>query len=410
MNKSASRKARLEELIELAQAYRGWSRTDVARALRRDASKLIPESGVPKLDFVVHLADALDWPTDHVIETWSMTERVAREGDDFEALNASAFEAYQCGRFRDMVELGRRCYAAATCAEDRMRACNREAGGWQGLGRYRESIECVRRGLREHGVTVEDRLLLHGNLANIHYELHEPIEARGMATDIIACLGGREPTSLRGRLACAIAHYVRGGVLRRMIDVPGVDRLAVARQAKEDLVRAEADYARLADATALAVYHEISLSCRGGALEAQAFLGEIDADSVLAEFVGELEVTVVDSGLVGDALERRGWWCEYGCNVAMRHLANPHEQHRALAILTNKMHEIASRLGNWALWERVVSIDFARHAASGVDPREWTIDQEDVRVIAGTMGRFPHLFRTGWQILHNAVIVGNADA
>jgi hypothetical protein len=34
------------------------------------------------------------------------------------------------------------------------------------------------------------------------------------------------------------------------------------------------------------------------------------------------------------------------------------------------------------------------------------IDSDDIRVIAGTMGRFPTFRKTGWRILHTAQIVG----
>ena len=66
MNATTVRKKRLEQLLELAQAYKGWSRRELARALGRDPTKLVPGTGIPKLDFVVELAGVLDWPVGEV--------------------------------------------------------------------------------------------------------------------------------------------------------------------------------------------------------------------------------------------------------------------------------------------------------------------------------------------------------
>ena len=62
MDARTRRRKRLEQLLELAQAYRGWSRRELGKALRRDPTRLVPESGIPKLDLVVDLAKLLDWP------------------------------------------------------------------------------------------------------------------------------------------------------------------------------------------------------------------------------------------------------------------------------------------------------------------------------------------------------------
>ena len=60
------RRKRLEQLLELAQAYQGCSRKELARILGRDRTKLVPASGVPKLDMVIDLCRVLDWPVGDV--------------------------------------------------------------------------------------------------------------------------------------------------------------------------------------------------------------------------------------------------------------------------------------------------------------------------------------------------------
>ena len=72
--------------------------------------------------------------------------------------------------------------AAATTPEEQARACNREAGGWDGLGRYSNVLKAVQRGLRLSPVTSEFRRMLQANLANAYYSLFSLVEARSIAT------------------------------------------------------------------------------------------------------------------------------------------------------------------------------------------------------------------------------------
>ena len=59
-----SRRHRLGQLLDLAQNYRGWTRKQLSAELGRDPTKLIPGSGVPKLDVIIALAKTLDWTLD----------------------------------------------------------------------------------------------------------------------------------------------------------------------------------------------------------------------------------------------------------------------------------------------------------------------------------------------------------
>ena len=59
MELAERRRQRLAQMLDLAQNYRGWTRKELAQALGRDPTKLIPGSGVPKLDLVVDLSQVL---------------------------------------------------------------------------------------------------------------------------------------------------------------------------------------------------------------------------------------------------------------------------------------------------------------------------------------------------------------
>jgi len=111
---------------------------------------------------------------------------------------------------------------------------------------------------------------------------------------------------------------------------------------------------------------------------------------------------------VGDQLESCGWWCIFACNIALRHLDDDRALQRHMAVFTNKAEEIADRLNNWSMHERIFTMQFTRWeravSATGLDI-PCIVDNDDVRVIAGAMGRFPSFRETGWRILRSAGIV-----
>ena len=68
LDREALARERLEELQALARTYRNWSVKELAIALGRQPGRLIPDSGMPKIDVVVGLAKALDWPIEAVVD------------------------------------------------------------------------------------------------------------------------------------------------------------------------------------------------------------------------------------------------------------------------------------------------------------------------------------------------------
>ena len=118
---------------------------------------------------------------------------------------------------------------------------------------------------------------------------------------------------------------------------------------------------------------------------------------------------VVDPSAIqpGDQLESWGWWAIFGCNVSLRHL-NGESMHRQMAVFTNKAIEIAERLGNWSMRERAFTLEHFRRQQAGleeVQEQSWPLDDDDIRVITGTMGRFPSFREVGWQILRGARVL-----
>jgi hypothetical protein len=65
-------------------------------------------------------------------------------------------------------------------------------------------------------------------------------------------------------------------------------------------------------------------------------------------------------------------------------------------------------MNNWSLRERVFTMQYASHRRF----LDWTgrmlsltLDNDDVRALVGTMGRFPTFRDTGWKLLQTARVV-----
>lgn len=410
MSTDHSRKAKIERLIELARAYKGVSRRKLAEALGRDPTKLFPETGNPKLDYLVRLADVLDWPVGDVAEAiWQEDVAEIENGQirgTFEELNLAAREAHRLGEFSRMLTYATAMAAAARTAEERAQSAHRESGAWDGLGRYTKQLEAIRRGLQEGPITSDLRSLLHVNLANTYYTLGYLVEARSMARDLIDDLSQSTPTSRSARAAEAFAHYVLGHASRCLMSQQADRGPRFATQARAALSRSESLYTALADEFNHNPWRGIANTCRGGMIECDVELGAMSPQAGLETLAEGLE-HVVDAEIVGDRLESYGWWCIFGGEIALRH-ATGSDLQRHLAVFTNKGYEIAERLNNWAMRERLFTLEFVRRQRlselAGVDV-EWTIDEEEVRVLVGTMGRFPMFKSTGWKILQQATVV-----
>lgn len=131
------RRKRLEQLLELAQAYKGCSRKELARILGRDRTKLVPASGVPKLDLVVDLGRVIDWPVGDVANfLWPGAQIPGATGDDgsggtgessYEQLQLASRDAQRQGRYSLAIGLARQAFECADTPEQRALSCNREA-------------------------------------------------------------------------------------------------------------------------------------------------------------------------------------------------------------------------------------------------------------------------------------------
>jgi hypothetical protein len=421
MDVRTKRKRRLEQLLELAQAYKGCSRKELARILGRDRTKLVPASGVPKLDLVMDLCRVLDWSIGDVAGFLWPGAGLTPAGNGarsaggnggpagYDQLQQASREAYLEGKYDLAIDLARRACATAETSEQRALACNREAVAWDGLGHYNSALEAEQRGLQEPSISLELRRILESNLANAYYTLWSLTEARSLARDLIDSYGARPPTEQRDRSTLAFAHYVRGNTLRRMIMTEPEAAQCHAAAALGDLETAQSLYLGLVSDFDEDSYAGIANTCQGGIIEVEVALDRRGVESALQELAGGLEAVIdPEQCPPGDWLESYGWWCIFGCNIALRHLDDERELQRYMAIFTNKADEIADRMNNWSLRERVFTMQYASHRRF----LDWagrmlslTLDNDDVRALVGTMGRFPTFRDTGWKLLQTARVV-----
>lgn len=405
------RRRRLERLLDLAQVYRGWTRRELAKSLGRDPTKLIPGSGNPKLDLVISLSEVLDWTVGEVTDClWAppqSSKPVQSDELSFEDLDEMAGEAYRRGDYREMIRLAMRSRKAATTPEERARSWNRELGGWDGLGRFNRTLDAAREALRESPVAEDLNRMLQSNLANSYYVLWHLTEARTTATDLIDHFKSSPPSTDRDHRTQAFCHYVLGHTYRRLIDSEPNHAARHAKCCQRHLAEAADQFEELSKRMGKHLLG-IARTCRGGMLEADVLSGRIDCRQALAEISDELNDAIDPQLVSGDDLESYGWWCIFGCNITLRHISDERDLQRFMALFTNKADEIANILDNWAMRERVFSMQYAGHRRfvgwTG-QPLRMTIDSDDIKMITGTMGRFPQFRKTGWEMLENASVV-----
>ena len=411
MSRDEVRRDRLSQFVDLARIYRRWTRIQTAQALGREPSKVVPESGNPKLDLVVGLAEALDWDVGDVAEgiwrdeaeAYGEIETMAERG--FAILDREAIEAHRAGEYRRMTELSRALFLAAHTGSERATAANRLAGAYDGLGRYTKALAALQRGLAEPGVPSHVRMMLEVNLANAHYALWHLVEACSVANSLVERFQSRPAETRSERVVEAFGHYVRGQSQRRLIETDPLSGNSHAQRAREDLQIALTSYSALAKEFDDASYAGIANTCTGAIFECDAALGVMDPlRAAEALSAGLDQVVDVVNYPPGDWLESYGWWAIFGCNVVLRGLSGP-EMHRHMAVFSNKTAEIAERMENWSMRERAFTFEHLRRQRMNESlgyATEWLLDDDDVRTVTGTMGRFPSFRETGWRILESA--------
>ena len=374
------RRKRLGQLLALAMAYRKCSRKELARTLGRDPTKLVPGTGIPKLDLVVALADVLDWPVGDVVAyLWNQPPT-----DEDEQTGSAP-------------------------PRHRTAAGQREVRRWRETGRYVEVVSALTRRLSEPNLSAAQRRGLRCTLAEAYYALWSLVEALAIARDLLETYRASPATTRQDQKTQAMALYLSGQTQRRLLSVEAGRARKLAAAAGDDLREALARCRHLTLDRDDAPLEGVANTCVGALVEADVAMGACRASDGLAKLLSGLDRARDITALCPQRLESYGWWCIYGCNIALRHLDDERELQQHMAIFTNKADEISDLLDDWAMRERVFTMQHMRweRAAGSMGLQiPCVIDSDDVRLITGAMGRFPSFRDTGWQILRTAQIIG----
>lgn len=410
------RKHRLHALLDLARVSRGWNRAQLARAIGRDPTKVYPDSGNPKADFLVKLAGILEWPVGDLLESiWGETEiSIAPDSDAtatpkaYRDLYDDARAAHTEGEFQRVVDVSRQMHAIANTNERRAFACAMEYSGWDGLGRYLQGVEACRRGLHYPGINLTTRNILRADLANAWYSLGDLEPALGTVEMLATWYDENPPERPVDRKRVAFVRYLRGNIRRCLTTSEPEFRDAHGQAGLADLHAAAAMYREMAVELEDPSLAGIANTCDGGIIEIETELKLRDAGPAVDHLLRGVESAREASELIiGDWLESYGWWCIFGGNLAVRHLTGRAQQD-AVRRFTTKALAIADRLDNWAMRERVFSTQFLAHRQiaeqTGLDIELQVSDQHRGQITAA-MGRFPAFRPLAWQMLQSARLV-----
>ncbi|HMN97618.1 MAG TPA: hypothetical protein PKC43_07305 [Phycisphaerales bacterium] len=400
-------KERLEALLRLARFYRGWPQKEIAAHLDRHVHNLVPDSGVPKVDLVVGIADLLDWPVEVVIDALharpergdSRPSQTAPSATDTGHRLAAAWALLKGYQHAELVETCRTLLAEPMADDDFAYTSLLLAYGYEGMGRYQQAMDAARRGLDRCQPTCVHRAWLELQLAYDHYILGNLCEGEGVSTAII--LGWPETGESADQLLLANALYVRGSCQRlraaRSIP-PSVD---LTSKARADLAAGAAIFREVAQKTGSRRELAMADRCETAALELRALGGEVHPRDAVTAILDGLSGRAIESIADCHEAETAAWNCVIGSTVVIRHLRGEPDAERFLAILTNAADMIARKLGHWALRERVWTIEHVwRRTSDGADrDSDWVLDREDIQTLTGTIGRFPAFLDHGLDIL-----------
>ncbi len=401
------RKKRLKQLCNLAKAYRHIDQETLARQLGRHVDRLVPDGGNPTLDYLLGLAGIIDWPVSTIVSFLGGLDAEpaavpAEAPGDFQSLEAASRQAHTEGHFEAALALARRSFALAHTPDERVIACIREASACDGLGKFTDALEAEQRGLMESPVSGDIRRQLEVNLANAYYTLWALPEAESVALKLIAWYRENAPSSDKDRMNHAFAHYVLGSTLREAIALDPKHAVFDAERASAALITSRHLYEQIGGELQESRFDGIVRTINGALIQIEVMLGRRGALDALQEIEQGLEAVIdPESGPAGDWLESYGWWCIFGCSIAQQNLSDERLLQQYMAKFTDKADVIARRLGNWALRERVFSMEYASYERverlTG-RPALLTLDDEDLEALVGVVGRFPKFGATGLKL------------
>lgn len=397
---------RFSDLIELACTARGWTRAELAKHLGRDPSRLVPEGGNPKMDYLQRMAEAIEWTIDDVVayvmggaDPSQGAPEAAAESTDYATLHRRASEVFHRGEHRKAIRISYAMQRIARSDDERAIALSNEAASWAGLGRYLNAVEAGERGLALKGTGVLHRLHLQMNIAHALLHLWRLDLAVGMCDRVIHLSGLQPQCHIRDRIL-ALTALTRGLAHARLARIEAGragDHLKQARADLSDSKMRHADLARCTDEPelgGLAHWAEAAL------IELGVLDGSIEPGEAFPQVDRAIDKAEANCGNYWR--ESIGWWALTGAMISLRSLRG-RELQRRMALYVGRALDVGEELQNWALKERALTMQYLGHETverqADVEI-EYVLDREDRSLVAAVMSRFPHFREVGWRLLN----------
>ena len=404
---SVLRRRRLVSVVELARIYGALGVKELADAIGRDKTRIIPPTGNPKLDMIDSLAGLLEWTIadvvevlgsapssrNEVIETRSLGRR-----RNFESLRRISNRLEDDGRTDSSRIISMAMVRHARGGHERSIAHQMIGRSLMRSGDVNGALASFRTGLNQRGVRFDTELRLKAGLCQAHLALDHHVEARSVATSILSSIEDDHGIDAQCLLnAERTARYVRGNAIRESIDF-GVDHIALAA-AREDLVRSlqitTTDAGTALDEDTVAV---------GATLEIDTELGTITPPNALRriqEMIDDAHARLLKGALSDGARLAWSWWCLFGARITLRHDGS--------GAHWKKVHELASKAVEFSstcrenrLRARAYQLSFRAWEGSrapGHRAISWHMNPKDLVLFVKTMGAKIGFMEQGWVIL-----------
>lgn len=394
--REALARERLEELQALARTYRNWSVKELAIALGRQPGRLVPESGMPKIDLVVALAKALDWPIEAVVDHLVKPATASRPASateepalDYATLYNASLDKRLARDYFEAIRLAVRAGTVADTPTRRAAACALEASAHEASGSYLEALRCLRAASQYDGVELAWRLLIDSKIANVLFMQGSRTQAIGIASSVLE-YAERSDGGHVSKLAQALSLWVRGQSLRSSIPIAGFEAW------KPLAGSASADFNACAT-----IAEELAGSGQGYGTRNLTFATSIDVallelraietPAAHQEIIAQLLDIVRAGGDVSPGVsERKAWAAIALANTAKRLVADDMQLWGMLELASAALRAHAAATSNWYFAHQHLELDSERrrrlgslaHGARALDPLE-------AKLVAGVLGHVP---------------------
>ena len=393
--REALARVRLEELQALARTYRNWSVKELANALGRQPGRLVPESGMPKIDLVVSLARALDWPieavVDHLVKPDAAVRAVA-PGDgraDFASLYNASLDKRLARDYFEAIRLAVRAGSVADTSTRRAAASVIESDSHEASGSYLEALRCLRSATQLDGVELCWRLLIDAKIANILFMQGNRTQAIGIASAVLEYTARTEGGHVM-RLAQSLALWARAHALSSSIPTANFDAW------RPMAASAEQDFGTCAE-----IADELRASEHGYCLRNLTYTTSIDV-SILelralrdheasAAILNSLLEVVREGGDVSAGVsERKAWAAIALVNTAKRFVSDDMQLWGMLELASAALRAHAAATSNWYFAHQHLELDSERRRRLGTLAHgSRTLDATEAKLVAGVLGHVP---------------------